>query len=152
MHWNKCLWLLSLRPIHLMLNWQHNNWLQPHTQGFTQLVVTNVIGHFYNSLSTRSGSNPLGWGALVHIDGFTRNAIHECGEASPRFPWKKNCYNNTRKIRRNLFRLHRWGSIKWGIKAPYLSLFASLDCDKKIYNHKGSQNVKSVSIFRFHAT
>jgi hypothetical protein len=32
------------------------------------------------------GSNPHGWGTLVYANGFTRDAINECGEASPEFP------------------------------------------------------------------
>jgi hypothetical protein len=44
-----------------------------------------------------NSSNPLGWGAVAYVHGFTMDSIYECGKAFLEFPcdislWKRNIY------------------------------------------------------------
>ena len=41
-----------------------------------------LLGIFLVPCQQLLGLNPLGLGELINVDRFTRNAIHECGEAS----------------------------------------------------------------------
>lgn len=60
--------------------------------GLPQLNVANVIGHLASSVPT-SARFKSPWGCiLVYANGFTRDAIHECGKQPLDFPvrfsWK----------------------------------------------------------------